>query len=459
MRYRDEETHRLGIGRALFAKGEYRQAVDQLAKVIGESKALADQHWRTELVFLLRPHVESLDAYQLLKAWLEEQHEQAAASGRAIAELDAQAAILWLVRDRYWDLFRTPQGKPLPADEAIERVGVAPLTLVVDRQTLLQQVGRAVEIERRVHQVQRRIKHETGYLVPTPFIRDDPLVPKGAYEVLVHEVPITLGPDSERIIPGAQYCPDGGRCRELGLRGTPDAGGVWLRGRALHGANQAGLQLQEPYEVLLERVVRRRLASFVGMQEVQALVDDWVRDHPNDPLPVEVTSGGVPVRFVRVLRGLAGEQVPVARLPLVCQTFAASGEKAPVREVIEKVRLRLAPELHGGQGTYRLLGLSPAFEARLLACLTGPTDQPLLAMLAAEATAMVDAIRVRASEPRSGDRVALVVREPGLRFHVRRLVVHELPDLPIVSADELAARPNGSTPDEEIDAPVAAGRQ
>jgi len=459
MRYRDEETHRLGIGRALFAKGEYQEAVDELGKVTGKSQDLAEQHWRTELVFFLRPHVESRDAYQLLKEWLENQQARATASGRLVAELDAQAATLWLVRDRYWDLFRTPHGKPPPADEAFGRVGVAALTLVVDRQTLLEQVGSAEEIERRVHQVQRRIKEETGFLVPTPFIRDDPLLPKGAYEVLVHEVSIALGPGSEQIIPGAGYCPEGGRCRELGLRGTPDGGGFWLRGRALQQANQAGLRLEEPYEVLLERVVRRRLASFVGLQEVQALVDDWVRDHPEDPLPVEVTNGGVPVRFVRVLRGLAAEQVPVARLQLVCETFAAIGEKAPVREVIEKVRLRMAPALLGGQGPHRLLGLSRAFEARLQACLMGPAHQPLLAMPAAEATAMVDAIRVRTSERQSGGRVALVVREPGLRFHVRRLVVHELPDLPIVSAEELAERSGGSTPDEEVDAPVAAGRQ
>jgi flagellar biosynthesis component FlhA len=98
-----------------------------------------------------------------------------------------------------------------------------------------------------------------------------------------------------------------------------------------------------------------------------------------------------------------------------------------------------------------------AFEASLVNCLVGPAHQPLLVMKPAEAAVMIDAVRARTSEQRPGDNVALVVRRSGRRVHVRRLLTAKLPDLPVLSAAELANHPGGSTPDTEVEMPVAAG--
>src|SRR5690348_17922479 len=110
MRYQHEDAYRLGIGLALFAQRKYEEAVSHLRHVTGESKELAGQNWRTDLVFSLLPYVTSQAAYRSLKAWLEEQRHQAATRGRPREERDSQAATLWLVRDCYWRLYRTPHG-------------------------------------------------------------------------------------------------------------------------------------------------------------------------------------------------------------------------------------------------------------------------------------------------------------------------------------------------------------
>jgi flagellar biosynthesis component FlhA len=121
--------------------------------------------------------------------------------------------------------------------------------------------------------------------------------------------------------------------------------------------------------------------------------------------------------------------------------------------------MRLAPALPGCQRNSRVLGLSAAFEARLLAHLAGPARQPLLVMTRAEAAAMVDAVHARAGDGRSGDDVAVVVRESRLRTYVRWLLATELPDLPVLSMEELARRPGGPTVDEEVALPIVAGRR
>jgi type III secretory pathway component EscV len=487
MRYRHEDAYRLGIGRALFLQGSYDQAVDHLRRVTGESEELIQQNWRTDLVFALLPSVSRREAYGPLKAWLEEQWRQAAERKRSHAALDAQAATLWLVRDRYWQLYRTPHGKPPPTEEATGRVGVAPLTLIVDPALLptqaadsstgaiseqVQRIQRRFrertglpvdknQISERVHELQRRIKEDTGFLVPTPFIRGDPRLPAGAYRVLVHEVPVALGPESGRIVPEARYCSQGERCRELGLRGTRDGQGVWLPERAWKRARESGLLLEDPIEVLrgrLERILRRHLPSFVGVQEVQALVDDWSPDHQDDPLPRQVTTGGVPVRFVKVLRGLAEERVSVSDLKLVCEIFAAADESAPPQEIIGQVRMRLAPALPGCQRGARILGLSAALEAQLIAHLAGPAQQPLLLMARTEAAATVAAVQTHVGDGRPGDDVAVIVRESRLRSCLRRLLASELPDLPVLSMQELARRPGGSAVDEEVALPVVTER-
>jgi flagellar biosynthesis component FlhA len=435
----------------------YPSAVEELGRLTSESDGLLGQDWRTKLMFSLLPYVESQEAYKALKTWLDEQQAQAAAARRHRAELDAQAAALWLVRDRYWPLYRIPRGKQPPGEEAAGRATAA-LTLVIDRQVLPDDDEASEQIKQRVHEVQRRMKRETGFLVPTPFIRGDPHLAKGAYEVWVHEIPVPLGPESGQVVQGAKLCPRVDLCRQCGLRGTPDRGGIWLRGKALERATREPLPLREPYEVLLERVIRRHLASFVGLQEVQALVDDWNGKHPDDPLPGEITGHGVPVRFVRLLRGLAAEEVSVANLRLVCQTFIAAGAQPAVSSIVEAVRQKLAPALVHGREPSRLLGLSDAFEACLLACLTGPPEQPVLAIMPAEAAAMVDTIRAATGSQAPADDVALVVRKPALRIHVRHLLAAALPDLPVLSENEVSGS-LGKGLKDQVDLPLAARRQ
>jgi hypothetical protein len=488
VRYQHEDAYRLGIGRALFAQGKYAEAVSHLGKVTGEAEELAERNWRTDLIFSLLPYVTSKAAYGSLKAWLEEQRRHATTRDRPREELDSQAATLWLVRDRYWRLYRTPPGKPPPPTEKETKgAGVTALTLVIDPELLPTQVAESptggmseqvqriqsrlmesgepsvnrseiFEISKRVHSVQRKIKKDTGFLVPTPLIRGDRQLPPGTYKVLVHEVPVALGQGSGRIVLGTRYCADGERCRELGLRGTWDGQGVWLAEKAWVRASEEGLQLEEPNDVLsgrLEQILRDQLPNFVGVQEVQALIDDWAHHHDDDPLPHQVTTGGVPVRFVEVLRDLAAERVSVTKLNLVCEIFAAN-ENASVQEIIRQVRLRLASALPGCQRHSRLLGLSTAFEARILAHLAGPAQQPMLLMMPAEAEAMADAVLARASDGRSGAGVAIVVRESRLRPYVRRLLATEMPHLPVLSMDELARRPGGLALDEEIALPANA---
>jgi FHIPEP family len=488
VRYQHEDAYRLGIGRALFAQGEYEEAVSQLRQVTGESKELAERNWHTDLVFSLLPYITSQRAYGPLKAWLGDQQQQAATRGRPHEELDSQAATLWLVRDCYWRLYRTPHGDPPPTEKETGGAGVTALTLILHPGLLPTQVAESStggmseqvqkiqrrlmeareskesrvdqgEIFRRVHRIQRKIKKDTGFLVPAPLIRSDRQLLPGTYKVLVHDVPVALGQGSGRIVLGTRYCADGQRCRELGLRGTWDAQGVWLPERAWKRASQAGLVLEEPSQVLsgrLERILRDQLPNFIGLQEMQALIDDWARHHADAPLPRQVATGGVAIRFVKVLRGLAAERVPVSELKLVCEIFTAN-DNAPVQEIISQIRLRLAPALPGCQRPSRLLSLSEAFEERIRAHLVGPAQQPLLLMTPAEAKAMIRAVQARAGNGRSSEDVAVVVRESRLRPYVRRLLATEMPHLPVLSMDELEHRPGGRATAEEIALPSDAG--
>jgi len=487
VRYQHEDAYRLGIGRALFAQGKYEEAMSQLRQVTGEGKELAERNWRTDLVFSLIPYITSQRAYGPLKAWLGDQRQLAATRERPREELDSQAATLWLVRDCYWRLYRTPHGNPPPTEKETGGAGVTALTLIIHPGLLptqevesptggmseqVQRIQRRLmeskegkrsrvdlgEISRRVHKIQRKIKRDTGFLVPAPLIRGDRQLPPGTYKVLVHDVPVALGQGSGRIVLGTRYCAEGERCRELGLHGTRDAQGVWLPEKAWKRASQAGLVLEEPSQVLsgrLERILRDQLPNFIGVQEVQALIDDWARHHADDPLPHQVTTGGAAIRFVKVLRGLAAERVPVSELKLVCEIFAAN-ENAPVQEIISQIRLRVAAA-PGCQRPFRLLGLSEAFEERISAHLAGPAQQPLLLMTPAEANAMVGAVHARAGNGVSGEDVAVVVRESRLRPYVRRLLATEMPHLLVLSMDELARRPGGRATAEEIALPSDAG--
>ena len=427
-----EEIYRYGLGRARFAQGHYRDALADLRQVTGESEPLRSDNFRSKLVFRLAgsqqgdpSYVRTWQAYDVLRTWLVEQETRARGRGDRAGMADAQAALLWLVRDHYWRWrgyeHAPPDGGGAVGsdrgDEPLEPVSgaarfedrlMARLVLRVDTNLFPQ--GEATPALRRwsskdLPGLQGQIRQQVGVTVPPGLvILAGEARSAGAYEVRV---------DGQWV--GA------GRVRPAG-RDRPDA------------------ERQDSHAVIFEHlraIVWSHLDAFVRFQEVADLIQEWRVKNPSVELaPAAVHADARPC-LVELIRALLQERVPLLKLDVICERFAdADRRRLGLDGLVRHVRQGLLDVLPGNQPEWRLLGLSPEFEDRVAINTAGPRG--VLAIPAKEAHRLRTAMGAALDRAPPGP-VALVVARSELRPFVRRLVQADRPDVDVLAVDELAA--------------------
>ena len=187
----------------------------------------------------------------------------------------------------------------------------------------------------------------------------------------------------------------------------------------------------------LLRVLRRHARELLGVEETQALLDALARTHP--ALVREVVPRLVsPVLLADVLRRLLEEQVSLRHL---ADVLAALAEHAPRERdpaaLTEHVRAALRRPLtfaHAREGVLRAYVLDPMIEETVREAVHRTPAGTALALepdLARDVAAAV--VRAAAAGPAG----AVLLTTAEVRRHVRRLVETDLPDLPVLSYQDL----------------------
>jgi FHIPEP family len=459
-----EETYRYGLGRARFAQGRYQDALADLREVTGETEPLRSRDFRSQLVFRLagsqqvdrKSYVRTWKAYDVLRTWLVEQEALARGRTDRAGMADAQAALLWLVRDHYWrwrQREHAPEdgggavgsdrgGEPLEPDPGDEPFGDHLVTrLVLRADAGLFPEGEKTPALRRwsedLPDLARQIKEQVGVTLPGLVVLAEPALPAGAYELLVNGQRVGAG----RLRPAGWDRPDADRAGAGGAGMPPSASGDGrhrLGDREPFRSGQREPPLEDPHAVIFEHlraVAWSHLDAFVRFQEVADLIDGWCAEHPSGALAPAALHPDVRPRLVEVIRALLQERVPVLALDVICERFAdADRHRRGLDGLVWHVRHGLLEVLPGNQPGWQLLGLSPEFEEAIQRHLAGPGE--VLALPAKEANRMRAGIRAALDRAAPGP-VALVVGRPELRPFFRRLVQADRPDLGVLSADEL----------------------
>ncbi len=182
-----------------------------------------------------------------------------------------------------------------------------------------------------------RIKEEMGVSVPGIRVRELNDAPSLSslyenYRILLDEVPVTGG----RVRLDRQFCPHG--LEEIEAAGIskdmlepaedPRTGklGYWLDRESAGKAAGHKLELwDDPLKYMiqhLEVVLRRNLANFMGIEEVQNLLNEW-KDRPDAEslIETELKTPAAQLRFSRMLRELVRQQKPVTDYQRLFEAF------------------------------------------------------------------------------------------------------------------------------------------
>ena len=306
-----------------------------------------------------------------------------------------------------------------------------------------------------VAQIRERIKQKFGVIIPGVQARDDKGLQQGTYQLLLHEVRYVTA----QVVARHRYCPDGDRCRALGINGkvvinaADKTIGMWLPETTWDRVQAEGLPLWDSLDYMfyhLERLLPVHLHLLHGFQETQLLCREWAKTgqgNEQDLVGKALPDDAAWIRLVHVIKGLLKEQVPVKNLIAILETLSHGPQNEDVGLLIERIRHIVREELPGNTAAAQLVGLSPAFEATIRHGVQERDGKHFLVLQPTAARQLRKAVR-KGIINRNTRQMALVVRDPGLRPFVRRFLEYEWPTLTVLAASELTDR--FSLPTQEI---------
>lgn len=424
----------------LFILGDRTGALEELDSLAGAVRSGVKTSFSGLLEELL-PSVETPEDYAELKRWLETEAQVAEErAGRAHRE-DLHAALTLLVSERYLPLVReADEDAPVGGSDLVALP--SPITIEADETLFPDEEGWSDEhplFRTYLPDLREAIRRETGIRVPGVSVRGSPDLEDGDFEIRLHELALHHG----SVQNGLAFCPDGDSCLALGLDGEVDLGptgepGFWLEENAARRAERAGLRVWTHLRHLvlsLEPVVRAHLDTFLDVQEAGNMLEQWrTAGAPADQVDELVGDSQGLETVAYVLRRLARQRVPLLdgrAIVRVC--FEERRQGRTVEQIVDAVRLALRRRLPGNAPGWQLVGLSEAFESALGRL--AESEDGSAAAFVGQGRRLAEALHRAVG--RDTPKVALVVREPGLRAPAERLLEARVPFVPVLAEGEL----------------------
>lgn len=321
-----------------------------------------------------------------------------------------------------------PSSQPAKLEEQVHAVAPLMLDLAADLTPLIDEDSQAfVHVD--LNSVRERLFLELGVRVPAFRVRTGAPLQVRSYALAVDEVPAGRGQLPE----GALFV--------LGNAADLKAGGVEAipaqdsLGRALaavtderEALQRKGLQTRSRRELLVDHLallLKKRAASFLGVQEVQAALTSL---EAQSPALVKEALNKVPLPLLTdVLKKLLHEQVSIRNLRAILDALVSPTTEGDASQLAEKCRVALARQI-----SHQFSQSGPLF-----AWLVDPAVEETLrrggaAIDPAEAGAIIEGVKRVARQGKG-----VLLSSPDVRRILRRLIEGAFPEVAVLTFSEL----------------------
>jgi flagellar biosynthesis protein FlhA len=219
---------------------------------------------------------------------------------------------------------------------------------------------------------------------------------------------------------------------------------IWISKSQREEADIAGYTVVDLPTVLathLTEVIRTHAHEMIGRQEGHNLVENFRKSHPkvvDELIPNHMTLGAV----VKVIQNLLREQVSIRDLLTIFETLADEAPNSKDIELLtESVRKKLSRTITrkytNDEGTIPVMSLSPYYEELIANSLLQTENGVQLVMDPRQANEMINEIaRVIDAHPEFAGQPILLT-SPTVRRHIRKLTERFIPQLIVLSHNEL----------------------
>jgi flagellar biosynthesis protein FlhA len=307
---------------------------------------------------------------------------------------------------------------------------------------------KGAELLERVQGVRRQSALELGLVIPKVRIIDNMVLEPSEYCFKIKGVDV----GKSKIKMSHFLCINPGTVSEElpGEKTIDPAFGLpalWISEERRDEAERAGYTVVDPPSIIathLTEIIRRHSADILGLQDTQTILDTLRKEYPavvDEVLRPEL--GMSVVMIQKILHGLLRERVSIRNMVSILEAIA---EYAPlsknVRFLTEKARQSLGSQIcHQFADDDRrlwVLTIAPELEQKIIESKYETSSGVVCALDPPTQTAWIKAVSKSAAAVKNKGHLPVILCSEQARYLVRNSTDRELPDLAVLSVQEIA---------------------
>ncbi len=302
------------------------------------------------------------------------------------------------------------------------------------------------ELLTRIQAIRRQFALEMGFIVPPIHIKDNLQLKPNEYAVLLKGVRIAGG----EMLPGHYLAMNPGTASDSlrGVATTEPAFGLpatWVSEDKRERAQMLGYTVVDCTTVMathLGEIIKKHAHELLGRQEAQNLLDNLAKNYPK--LVEELVPNPLSLGLVmRVQQNLLREQVSIRDMRTILETLAdwvaSTHDPDLLTEYVRQAMGRSISTRHAADGeTLPVLVFDHDVESRLQNALQQSAQGSYLALDPGTARSVLEGLSERI-KALVGVAQPVLLCAPTLRPHVKRLTERYLPNLVVLSHNEIAS--------------------
>lgn len=308
----------------------------------------------------------------------------------------------------------------------------------------LADVNQGGDLLDRVVMIRRQLALDLGIVVPMIRIRDNIQLNPNQYVIKIKGIEVASG----ELMPDRYLAMNPGTV-EHEIAGTPTIEpsfglpAIWITAEQKEEAEMAGYTVVDPPSVMathLTEVIRRHCYELLGRQEVQALLDNLKQTHPvlvEEVVPKLMTVGEVQ----KVLQNLLKENVPIRDLVTILETLAdytnLTRDPDVLTEYVRHALSRTITKRFISGDKASVITVDPAVEQLIMDSVKQTEQGTMISLDPNKIRAILTSLSGEIRKLNGTNIQPIVVTSPIVRIYFKRLIEQSLPDLPVLSYNEI----------------------
>jgi type III secretion protein V len=300
--------------------------------------------------------------------------------------------------------------------------------------------------------IRNSMYYELGVIFPPLQIQGNSPGDPGHYAIWANEVPVANGQirtDAMLVNDSVQAISVYGFSGEATVNPGTGRPATWIPRDQAERARAVGLQVWDTHEILLmhfAHYLRKNAKEFLGIQEVQLMVAAVKQYYPTlvdetVPKPVSLQT------LTEILRRLVEEEVSVRDLKTILQSLCEWGRvEHEVLPLTEHVRVglkrKICYQISKGRPVLFVYRLDPEFEEMFRNSIRQSASGAYLSMDPELSQQVMAAARAKVGDLPPGAQRPVIVTDGEIRRFVKRLLDYAIPEVTVLSYDQLAPQIN-----------------